>query len=252
MNRKQNRPPAAGSCRTAEYLLLVATSPRDLFEMSLLLQRFGYSVCSAQSGAQALEMAALGRPALVISDLTLPDMSGLELLRKLSTGARSLPLIVTVPPSEEHVEERRFELGGAIPFLVKPLSAESLFRAVQAAIEPTPRSAIRISTRLPVRVNNTLLDAKRGEYATRLSAQGMYVRMRKPFRPNDRLTVTMHIGGRDVTADAAVLYTSTRSDELTGDPGMAVKFTSLRPDDQAFLADYIKGEVTRGLRRAER
>ena len=237
-----------GESAKQSYLLVVATDTRDIYDTSILLQRFGYFVCAAQSGKQALDMVSLSRPSLVITDLSLPDMSGLDLLRKLSSDARSLPLIVLMPAANEHVEAHTVELGGALPFLVRPLAAEDLYRAVQAAIEPTPRSSLRIRTSLPVAVNNTALDPGRGECATNLSAQGLFVRMRKPYRLNDRLTVSVDIGDRTVTADAAVLYTR----GLPTDSGMAVKFTAIKPEDQAFLAAYIRGEVTRGLRTAER
>lgn len=241
----------AGENPPQNYLLLAATSVRDIYETSLLLQRFGYSVCAAQSGTQAIDMISLSRPSLVITDLSLPDMTGLELLRRISSDASNFPLIVLVPDGNQCVEARNFELGGAIPFLVKPVAAESLYRAVQAAIEPTPRSTIRIRTSLPVVVNNTLLDCSRGECATHLSSQGMYVRMRKPHRPNGRLKITVNIGDRAVTAEAAVLYTRKFRDGLSADPGMAVKFTDIKPEDQALIASYIHREITRGVRTTE-
>lgn len=247
---RDDRDAAAAARETPrqDYLLVVTTDLRDIYDISLLLQRFGYRVCSAQSGAQAMEMAALSLPSLVITDLALSDMSGLDLLRKIAIHARSLPFIVMSPAENEHVEERRLELGGSVPVLAKPVSAEELYRAVQAAIESTPRSSLRIRTSLPVSVNSTLLDSRRGECATNLSARGLYVRMRKPYRLNDRLTVTVNIGSRAVTAAAAVLYSRRQDEGLAGEPGMAVKFTTITSEDQAFIASFIRSEVTKGLR----
>lgn len=244
MKRGQGKALPTGDSPQKSYILVVATASRELNEHSLMLQRFGYRVGTAQTGAQALDMAALSRPSLVIADRILPDMDCLDLLRKLSSDARSLPMIVILPAEEECMEACNFELGGALPALTKPVPAEDLYRAVQAAIEPTPRATIRIRTSLPVKVNNTLLDCSRGECAIDLSAQGMYVRMLKPYRPNRRLTVTVNIGSRAVTADASVLYTRAFGDGPSSSPGMAVKFTDIKPDDQAFLASYIRGEVT--------
>ena len=252
MKRRQGKAIPVGDSPHKSHILVVSSVVRELCDHSLMLQRFGYRVCAAQTGAQALELAALSRPSLVIADRTLPDMDCLDLLRKLSSDARSISMIVILPVAAECVEACNFELGGALPALTKPVAAEDLYRTVQAAIEPTPRATIRIRTSLPVKVNNTLLDCNRGECAIDLSAQGMYVRMLKPFRPNRNLKVTVNIGSRAVTAGASVLYTRAFGDGPSASPGMAVKFTAIEPDDQAFLASYIRGEVTKEPGNAER
>jgi CheY-like chemotaxis protein len=239
--------PKTASNRPQRYILLVAANPDDLYCTSMLLQRFSYPVCTAQSGKQAFDMVSITMPSLVITDLTLPDMSGLDVLRKLGCDARALPVILLLPAQDSHVEERNIEIGGSIPCLAKPVQAEGLYRLVQAAIEPTPRATIRIATRLPVALNKVPLDELRGEYITDLSEDGLYIRTLRPQRRGERVTVQLQIGGRAILAEASVLHVHRPSEGLFREPGMAIRFERMAPGDHEHLRQYIRTRVTQGI-----
>ena len=74
----------------------------------VLLQRFNYEVFIANTAAQAFERISADRPALVFTDLALPDMGGMDFFMKLreSRDGKSIPVIFMVPPGDagtEHV-----------------------------------------------------------------------------------------------------------------------------------------------------
>lgn len=161
--------------------MIVESKTTDLFICAMLLQRFGYCVCAANTSAQALNMLFMAIPALVIADLCLPVMTGIDLNRLLKQDPRSasVPVIILRPSGDEAALRRCQALN--IISLPKPVHGEDLYQAVRAAIEVTPRSNIRIKTRLSVSVNNVPLGCIEDECASVLSEHGMFVRTREPY-----------------------------------------------------------------------
>ncbi len=234
--------------RADRYVLMVADSARELFTTAMLLHRFGYPVCTARNGREALDMVAVAAPSLVVTDALLPGMTGIELMRVLgsSTGTFALPVILLLPPGEAGVEKEDVEIGG--PFILqKPVAVEALYRSVQAAMESTPRTNLRVRTLLPVEVNNVALDCGRGECAVDLSAQGMFIRTARRYRRSEPVAVRVAISGRTITADAAVLYTRGQEEHPLAEPGIAVIFTKIQGEDRDLVKRFVRDEVTRGI-----
>lgn len=234
--------------RKVRYILIVESKTTDLFYDSMLLQRFEYRVCTVNSAGQAIELASMALPALVIADLYLPGMSGVDLIRLLRQDPRTFSLpVILLTPSGDQSGERRCRAAGAIACLIKPVQAEELYRTVQAAIEATPRSSIRIRTKLSVSVNNVPLDCIEGECASILSEHGVYVRTLGPYPRDDRLALEMNINGRVVLADAVVLHSHRPGEGPFMEPGMGLKFIRIAPEDQEFIRQFIREEVSRGI-----
>ena len=234
--------------RRTRYILVVESSMQDLFTAAMLLQRFSYPVCTARTARQALDMVAVAVPSLVITDHDLHGMSGIDLLRVLGSNSRTftVPLILLTPSGEADLEKEGVEIGGAL-VLQKPVTVEVLYRAVQSAMESTPRSNIRISTALPVSVNKVVLDAGKGECATHLSAQGMFIRTFKYYRPHETLSLHLTIGGETIHVEGTILYARRQDDGPFAAPGIAVKFTTITGEDRDRIRRFIHREVTRGI-----
>jgi two-component system LytT family response regulator len=92
----------------------------------------------ASDGVAALEKIGRQHPDLVLLDLQMPAMGGLEVVRRLKHGKR-LPVIVVVTAHDEHALEA-FE-AGAIDYLLKPVRQERLSEAVERAKRLTGRQA---------------------------------------------------------------------------------------------------------------
>jgi CheY-like chemotaxis protein len=234
---------------TKRYIMVVDSKAQELLSTSLLLQRFDYQVWSANTAGQALEMVSVAVPALVIADLVLPGMSGMDLFHLLRQDPRtsSLPVVFLIPAGDGAAEKRCREAGAA-GCISKPIQAEELYRTVQAAIEPTPRKNIRIKTRMAVLVNNVPLKCIEGECASILSEHGMYVPIPKPYPKNEQLTVQIKINNRSVSAKASVLYRHTYGEGPFKEPGMGLKFISMAPEDQDFIRQFIREEATKGIK----
>jgi len=248
MPQEANDPTPSPFSRKSRYILVVVGNTNDLFTTAMLLQRFSYPVCTARNARQALDMVSVAMPALVVADYDLPGMSGSDLLRVLRSNSHTagIPVIILLPPGENDNEIADIELGGCT-ILKKPVLLEDLYTAVQAAMEPKPRTNIRVPATLPVTVNNVALDSARGECATDLSAHGLYIRTLKYYRPHEQVTLELTVGGRTIKAEGTIIYTRRQDAGPFAELGMAVKFTKLMAEDREFIMQFVRDEVTRGI-----
>lgn len=117
-------------------LILIVEDERDLAStLEYNLQREGYDTVVAASGAEALAQIALRPPSLILLDLMLPDMSGIEICRrcKQSDALRAVPVIMLTARGEEIDRVVGFEVG-ADDYIVKPFSVRELLLRVGAVL----------------------------------------------------------------------------------------------------------------------
>ncbi len=130
---------------SGETILVVDDEPNILEVVGLYLSQEGYRVVSAVDGAAALDAAHRQRPDLVILDLMLPGMGGLEVCRALQADASPhLPIIMLTARGSETDRVVGLELG-ADDYVVKPFSPRELVARVKAVLRrtaaPTPNGA---------------------------------------------------------------------------------------------------------------
>ena len=113
-------------------ILVVDDEPpiRKLLRMGLTTQ--GYDVLEAPSGKAAIELMAR-KPDLVILDLGLPDMAGLELLRTLRAGNEAVPIVVLSSRGDEAGKVQALD-GGADDYVTKPFGMDELLARMRAAL----------------------------------------------------------------------------------------------------------------------
>ncbi len=98
-----------------------------------ILGRCGYDVVTAENGTEALEKAGSENPDLVIMDVTMPGMDGLETLRRLKSGNHSITVIMMTAysTSERAITAMKY---GAYDYLTKPFDNNALISLVKKAI----------------------------------------------------------------------------------------------------------------------
>jgi hypothetical protein len=133
----------------------------------------------------------------------------------------------------------------------RPVPAEELYRAVQQAVEATPRQNLRIPLKLPVFLNNRPLDCPEQGCDAVLSAKGMFVQTGRPRRENERVIVRFPLGQRPVSADAIVLDSGGSGSAPGRETGMRLAFVRISADDESYIRRFIQDEVTQGLWRRE-
>jgi CheY-like chemotaxis protein len=230
------------------FLLVVDSDVKKLFHTATLLQRFQYNIWTAKSAAEALEMAAVAVPALVVTAQFLEDMPGLELIKQLKRieRMRAVPIVVLTRKTDP-ADERACLFAGALTCLSLPVQAEDLYRVVQVAVEPLPRMNIRINTHLSVTIHDQTVHCSEGECASVLSEHGLYVRTLDPYPLKTKLPVQIRLGDRTIAAETEVIYSHPAGDDPEDEPGMGLQFMQISRDDQKRIRRFIRDEITRDI-----
>ena len=116
----------------AERILIVDDEPSILATMTPLLRGRGYEVATATTAHAALEAIDRQLPQLVILDLGLPDLDGVEVCRRIREG-RSLPILVLSARGAEQDKVAALD-AGADDYVTKPFGAGELLARVRAAL----------------------------------------------------------------------------------------------------------------------
>ena len=109
---------------------------------SYLTDAEGVEVIEAASGFEALRVLPARRVDLIVTDINMPDINGLELISfvRANPNYRRIPVVIIT--TEHSAEDRKRGLGlGASDYLVKPFGAADLRRAVEAALGREPKGA---------------------------------------------------------------------------------------------------------------
>jgi two-component system phosphate regulon response regulator PhoB len=130
--------PASGVPVTGERILLVDDEPDIVALVAYHLAKLGYRVATATSGAEALDAARRERPALVVLDLMLPDLSGFDVLERLRADetTRGVGVLMLTARGGEPDRIRGLSLG-ADDYLAKPFSPQELVLRVAAILRRT-------------------------------------------------------------------------------------------------------------------
>jgi two-component system KDP operon response regulator KdpE len=100
------------------------------------LAKHGYDVRVAAEGESALELFRLWTPDLVVTDLSMPNMNGLELCRRLRSTS-SVPIIVLSVKGDERTKVEALD-AGADDYVTKPFGMGELLARVRAALRRSP------------------------------------------------------------------------------------------------------------------
>ena len=238
----------SGPAGRRRFLLVADSDVKRLFYSATLLQRFQYNIWTAQNAAEALEMAAVAVPALIVIAQFLDDQSGLALIKQLKRigPLRNVPLVVLTEKTDR-ADEQDCLFAGALTCISMPVQAEDLYRVVQVAVEPLPRMNLRINTSLSVTINDRIVQCVEGECASVLSEHGLYIRTLDPFPLNAKLPVLIHLGGRTIAADTVVIYSHQAGNDPEDEPGMGLQFMQISREDQKRIRLFIRDEITRGI-----
>jgi len=115
--------------------ILVADDRREnlVFLADSVLRPEGYQVVTAMDGREAFSRALAEKPDLIITDLKMPRMSGLEMMTALRKAGNNVPVILTTFYGSEQTAIQAFRLG-ARDYLVKPYDMEDMLESVERAL----------------------------------------------------------------------------------------------------------------------
>jgi CheY-like chemotaxis protein len=235
--------------REKRSILVVDSSASSIFYMSMLLRELHYTFQSAPSGEDALKAIVNSAPAVVITDVVLPKMSGVDFLKRIKNNVslRFIPVIIHTADANPANKEA-CTLAGCSAYLMKPVEPEELYRAIQSVTEATPRQHIRINTALKARIGPGAAGGKtKIEDVTTLSEGGLYVSIPAPSPVNTFVPLTLLLRNQEIETTAVVLYSSAQAGGLHAVPGMGMKFTKISTEGLNLIREFIRSEVMRDL-----
>jgi DNA-binding response OmpR family regulator len=170
-----------------QSVLVVDDDPTVSDVVRRYLERAGYAVTLSGDGADALAAYERERPDLVVLDLMLPGVDGLEVCRRLRAADAGLPIIMLTALGEESDRVLGLQLG-ADDYLTKPFSPRELVLRVQ--------SVLRRSLARPTPAPETLTDGGLVVDVARRIARLDGVELALTVREFDLLVYLMHHPGR--------------------------------------------------------
>jgi two-component system KDP operon response regulator KdpE len=151
-------------------VLIVDDEPSILATMAPLLRARGYEVTTAMTGKACLESVERVDPDLIILDLGLPDMDGVELCRLLRDG-RSTPILVLSARGAEADKVRALD-AGADDYVTKPFGSEELLARIRVAlrrVEASPATSSGPIVRGDLVIDRDRHSVSRGDDKIRLT-----------------------------------------------------------------------------------
>ncbi len=208
----------------AHRILVVDDEPTLRKSVQAYLEQAGYVVEAAGDGLAALQAAARFQPDLVVLDIMLPHLDGLEVLRRLRQVSEVYVIMLTARADEA---DKVIGLGlGADDYLTKPFSPRELVARVRAALRRlgTPGSAMSdlVSRRLRLNVDaRTATRDGRPLELTPLEFELLQVLMRHPGRVLSREQLIEQVWGNDYYGDDRVVdvHIGRLRKKIEDDPG---------------------------------
>jgi len=142
-----------------QIILIVDDTPENLRVLGDMLEENGYEVLVASSGPQALEIAKVSRPDIVLLDILMPDMDGYAVCRgfKGDPALQGIPIIFlsVLDMPEQKIQAFR---EGAVDYITKPFQSEEVVARVQTHLQLTRIEALQREVEERRRVEEALQD----------------------------------------------------------------------------------------------
>lgn len=143
----------------SETILVVDDEQRIIDLAKMYLEQDGYSVMSATHGVQALRAILEDKPNLVVLDLMLPGMDGLEVCRRVRNQS-DVPIIMLTARGDDIDKIVGLELG-ADDYLTKPFNPRELVARIKAILRRADRSGPDKNASTDIAIGNLRIDLQR-------------------------------------------------------------------------------------------
>jgi len=225
-------------------IMIVDDNDTFIMYMCILLDRMGYDVVPACSGAEAMKVLKVMKPDLIMINVHMPVLDGVSTLRRIKEdkSLSDTPLFMITSDTTGDAVKKCKDLG-CMDYLRKPVRLSDLHYALQEHLfSPLgwKRKHLRINHHMKVSV---AYDGEAQEMFTEtLSEGGMFLRKKEPLPVGSEVSVTVPMdAGKTLKLKGAVIYTKGLHDDVyfTFPPGMAVEFKDLMGEEAKDLARYV-------------
>lgn len=189
------------------HILVVDDDPRITDLLRRILAYEGYSVAIAASGSEALDRSLERPPDLVVLDIMLPGLNGLEVAQRLRTAGDNVPILMLT--ARDAVADRVKGLEtGADDYLVKPFSPEELVARVKALLRRNQEERHEVLRYVDVELDTGTRIAHRGAREIELSPteyELLLLFMKRPRQVLTREIILDRVWGIDFEGSSNVM-----------------------------------------------
>jgi two-component system response regulator MprA len=188
-------------------MLVVDDDPRMLSLMRRGLSFAGYAVDLATNGEQALGLAREQPPDLVVLDVMLPGLDGVEVCRRLRNGAPSLPILMLT--AKGRVPDRIAGLdAGADDYLIKPFDFDELLARIRALLRRSHTADETLLRFGDLTLDPSTRDVRRGDRRIELTTREYELLeyfLRRPRQVLSRGAILAGVWGTDFLGDSNLI-----------------------------------------------
>jgi two-component system cell cycle response regulator DivK len=135
--------PSPTLARARKCVLIVEDNLLNMKLFSAMIESQGYDVLQAGDGRAALDMARRRHPDLIIMDLQLPDMSGLDVTRSLKADSHTSDIaIIATTAYALRGDEEKIQASGCDGYMAKPIAVSDLLDLIESLITQPPPASI--------------------------------------------------------------------------------------------------------------
>ncbi|MDA8162045.1 MAG: response regulator [Desulfobacteraceae bacterium] len=116
-------------------ILIAEDNDDNMFLLKEILMPCGYEILHAKDGRQAINLAMTGRPSVILMDIQMPEMNGLDATRAIRESGRKTPIIALTAKAMKGDREQILE-AGCNDYICKPFTPTSLLRTIEYWLNP--------------------------------------------------------------------------------------------------------------------
>ena len=190
-----------------EQILLVDDNVTNLQVLHQTLDGRGYKLLVALNGASALAIAEKAKPSLILLDIMMPEMDGLEVLRRLRSADAQLPVLMLTAKDAPTDQIQGLE-GGADDYVIKPFTFGVLLARVHALLRRHEADRPPVLRFADLSLDISTRQARRGDREfdlTKTEYELLYLFLEQPRRVLTREILMDRVWGYDFEGNTNVL-----------------------------------------------